>query len=271
MKSINKKIAFIGAGNMGEALLAGLLTCKTVPLKNIIAADVRKERLAYLKKKYRVATTDKAAEAIGRADVVFLSIKPQYMEQLLQEAGGGIRKTQLVISIAAGITTRFIERFLPKGTPVIRSMPNTPALLGAGAIAVAKGKYAGRKDIELAMQLFSGSGMVLELPESKINAVTAVSGSGPAYVFYLCEAMTRGGVLAGLPKETADKLARATVLGAGKMLAAMATPAQELRRNVTSPGGTTEAAIAYLESNDFIEIMAQAIDRARKRAGELAK
>lgn len=271
MTVINKKIAFIGAGNMAEALLAGLITCKTVPAKNIIAADIRAERRNYLKKKYKVSVTNLAAEAIGRADVIFLSVKPQQMEGLLLQAGSGIKSTQLVISIAAGITTRCIEGFLPKGTAVIRSMPNTPALLGAGAIAVSKGRYAGNKDVALAVKLFSSSGAVLELPESKINAVTALSGSGPAYVFYLCEAMARGGVLAGLSKEVADKLARQTVFGAGKMLAELAIPADELRRNVTSPGGTTEAAVAYLESNDLAEIMAQAVGRARKRAEELAK
>ena len=270
-RPIKKNIVFLGAGNMAEALIKGMVGSGLVLPSCITATDTRPERLAYLRRKLRIKTLRDNRTAVGNADIIFLAVKPQQMESVLSETGASLRPSQIVISIAAGITSGYIERFLPKGTPVIRSMPNTPALLGAGAIALAAGKCATRAHIALSKILFSVSGAVVELPEAQINAVTALSGSGPAYVFYLAEAMTKAGVALGLPDDIAALLARQTVFGAGKMLGELSTPTAELRRNVTSPGGTTAAAIEVLEKNKFADTLCRAIGRAEKRARELAR
>jgi pyrroline-5-carboxylate reductase len=263
-------IVFIGAGNMAEALIAGLITRKTVAPRQIIAVDVRPERLAALKKKYRIETETDAASAVSRGAVIFLSVKPQQMAGALKTIAAVSRPAQLFISIAAGVTTAFIENLLPAGTPVIRSMPNTPALVAAGAIAIAPGRATGKTHLARARKLFAAAGMVVELPEEQINAVTALSGSGPAYVFLLVEAMAAAGTAAGLPPKIAGQLARQTIVGAGAMLAAAEDDPAELRRRVTSPGGTTEAAIRSFEQNNFSSLVAQAVAAARNRARELS-
>jgi pyrroline-5-carboxylate reductase len=268
---VEKIIVFIGSGNMAEALISGLSGSGLVEKKNIIAADIRPERLRYIAKKYGVKTAADNLRALPQADIVFLAVKPQQMEAFFAEAAGAIRRSQLIISIAAGITTNCIEKHLPAGTAVVRAMPNTPALLGEGAIGIAKGSAARPAHMALAKKLFGTVGTVVELPESSLNAVTALSGSGPAYIFYLCEALAEAGAAMGLSGEVADLLARQTIKGAGRMLSAMKTDAAELRRNVTSPGGTTEAAIAHLEKSKFKDIIAGALQQANRRAGELSK
>jgi len=268
---IKKRIAFLGAGNMAEALISGLTGSRLVPAKSILASDISRERLAYIKKKYRVAPATDNAAAVQKSDIIFLAIKPQQMESVLTGLAGAVKPEQLYISIAAGITTTFIEKYLPSGTAVVRAMPNTPALVGAGAIGLCGGKWARKNDIKTALALFSSVGMALELPEKLLNAVTAVSGSGPAYVFYLAEAMAQAGEELGLPKEVAEKLARQTVFGAGTMLAKLPETAAELRRRVTSPNGTTEAALKYLEKKNFLPVVGQAIKQAHKRADELTR
>jgi pyrroline-5-carboxylate reductase len=269
--AIQKRIVFIGSGNMAEALISGLVGSGLVGKKNLTSTDVRHERLRYLKKKYGINTTADNREAIQTADIIFLAIKPQHMEDFLKEASPAFRKGQLVITIAAGITTDYIAKQLPDGIAIVRAMPNTPALIAEGAIGLAKGGAARPAHLALAKRLFSTVGIVVELPESAINAVTALSGSGPAYAFYLCEAMVQAGIDMGLQAEVADLLARQTMKGAGKMLAAMKTPVAELRKNVTSPGGTTAAALNHMEKKHFHDIVVDALQQAKKRAGELSR
>jgi pyrroline-5-carboxylate reductase len=256
---------------MAEALISGFVKSGLVPADRLTAADVREERLAQLRSDLSVRTATDNRQAARDADIIFLALKPQVMPAVLEQIGPALRPSQLVVSIAAGITIGFIEKHVPQGTPVIRTMPNTPALLGAGMIVLAGGRLATREHFAVTTALFSTTGVVLELPEDKLDAVTALSGSGPAYVFYLAEAMEQAGVAMGLDAATARTLSRQTVYGAGRMLATLPEDATGLRRSVTSPGGTTAAAIASLEKDDFFRVMREALQSAQKRAGELAR
>lgn len=268
---IGRTIAFIGAGNMAEALIGSLTGSRAVAPKDIIASDVRSERLQKLKKKYGIRAARTNAEVLAFGDVIILAVKPQQMRALLQEIGGSVSRSQVVISIAAGITTKFIEGFLKKGVPVVRVMPNTPALIGAGAAGFSAGKFAKKPHRDIAEKIFSACGLAVGLEEKYINAVTALSGSGPAYIFFISEILEEAGVSMGLSREKAGALARQTIYGAGKMLKETDTPAAALRNQVTSPGGTTEAAIRYLQQHGFEKILKQAIARAEKRAQQLAQ
>ena len=256
---------------MAEAIIAGLVKSGQNLPKDIIVLDVNPVRRELLKKKYKVNVTDTSKTSIEGSGVVILAVKPQVIEGLLKETGRYFKPGQLVVSIAAGITIGYIERFLKPGIPVVRTMPNTLLLCGAGATAVSGGKYAEKQHIETVKKLFSVSGSVVKIPESKLNAVTALSGSGPAYVFYLAELLKAAGIKMGLKDDIADKLSRQTVYGAGKMLKERDSAASELRKNVTSPGGTTEAALNYLFKKDFAGIFIEAVKQAEQRADELAR
>jgi len=271
MTAANKKIAFLGAGNMAEAIITGLVHSRLIAPENIIASDVKTDRLTYLSSKFKIKVATDNFSAIKPAGTIFLCVKPQMMEELLCASGLKISPKQLVISIAAGITTKYIESYLVKGVPVVRAMPNTPLLSGAGATALCPGKYANKIHVSAAKKLFSASGIVEETTEAKINAVTALSGSGPAYVFYLAELLKSAGAEMGLAEDVSDRLARQTVFGAGKMLVEQKAPASLMRKNVTSPGGTTEAALKYLEKNGFARIFKEAVKKAKKRAGDLSR
>ena len=266
---MNKNITFIGSGNMAEALISGFLKSGLISGSRLTAADVRSARLAFLKKKYGICTEKCNRNAVKNADIVFLAVKPQQMEAVLCDISLFVRRSQLVISLAAGITTTFIEKYLK--TAVIRSMPNTPALVGEGAIAVSKGRWASAKDLATAITLFSSVGTVVALKEKYLNAVTALSGSGPAYVFYLAEAFEKAGEHLGLSKEVSTVLSRQTIFGAGKLLKHSKLNSSALRAVVTSPGGTTEAAIKHFEKHEFLEIVRGALKKARQRASQLNK
>lgn len=269
---INKKIAFLGGGKMAEALISGFIKGGLISPASITASDIDAKRRAHLKKKYGVRIVPDAVSAVERADVVILAVKPQQLEGLLSEVGSFVGAKALVVSIAAGITTGWIEKFLKTGTPVIRTMPNTPAMLGRGATGIAKGSSAKDSHVALAKRLFATVGKTGVFPEDLIDSVTAVSGSGPAYVFYVSEILKEAAVELGLDDRAADDFARQTILGAGEMLFRFRdVPASELRRNVTSPGGTTEAALKSLEEQGFKEILKSAVKRARDRARELSR
>jgi pyrroline-5-carboxylate reductase len=193
------------------------------------------------------------------------------MKHVLEDLGPVIRQTQLVLSIAAGITTEFIQTFLAKGVPVIRVMPNTPALIGAGAAALARGRYAKESHEKTAQAIFETVGTAVAVSEKNMDAVTALSGSGPAYVFYLAEAMTEAGHRLGLAPHIVQGLVRQTIQGAGQLLAQSHEEAHTLRRRVTSPGGTTEAALQVLEKARVKSIFSKALQRASRRSQELSK
>jgi pyrroline-5-carboxylate reductase len=265
-----KRLTLIGGGNMGEALVSGLLRSGTWKPAQITVCDVRAEALARLRKRYRIRTSTESRQAVRGADILLLAVKPQHMKPLLEDLGPEVRRSQLVLSIAAGISTRFIEKFLPRGSRVVRVMPNTPALVGLGMAALARGRCAKAAEERLARSIMETVGEVVRVSESAMDAVTAVSGSGPAYVFYVAEAMRDAGVRLGLSARVSDQLVRQTIKGAGALLAQSPEDAGELRRRVTSPGGTTEAAIGVMEKAKLHGLFLKALRRAAGRSRELS-
>lgn len=268
---MSKKIVFVGGGNMGEALISGLLRSGHWKPSLIIACDIRPDQLAKLQLRYKVQASADNRWAVREADIVLLAVKPQHMKHVLEEVGPVIRQEQLVLSIAAGISTSFIEKFLAKGVPVMRVMPNMPALIGQGMAGMARGRFAKETHEHVARAIMETVGSVLSVPERQMDAVTAVSGSGPAYVFYVAEAMKEAGVQLGLSPHVADQLVRQTIKGAGTLLAQSHEEAHTLRERVTSPGGTTEAALKVMESAKVRAIFIKALKRAKERSSELSQ
>jgi pyrroline-5-carboxylate reductase len=268
---INDKITFIGSGNMARAIIAGLLKAKIISPENIICTDILEEKTKALEAEFGIISQKDASTAIASADIVFLAIKPQDISTALCAVNASIKPCALIISIAAGISVSFIESALDEKIAVIRSMPNTPALMGAGATVLCAGKYADDVLMQKAKLLFAAVGKVFIEDEKNFDAVTALSGSGPAYVFYLCSLMSLAGAELGLSKELASALAIQTVYGAGKMLSDSDKTSDELIRLVKSPKGTTEAALNYLEESDIKNIIIKAIDLAKIRSQQLKK
>jgi pyrroline-5-carboxylate reductase len=262
-------IAVIGAGKMGEALVSGLLKAGASP-DDLLITERYEERANELSQRYGVKSVSNA-EAARQADTLVLAVKPQDMDALLAELGPLVAPDRLIVTIAAGITTSAIEKRLADGVPVVRVMPNTPALVGEAMSAVAAGAHASSEHLERAEELFRPVGKVVRLPESQLDAVTALSGSGPAYVFYLVEAMTDAGILLGLPRAVAHELIVQTVYGAAVMLRETGEHPVALREAVTSPAGTTIAAIRELENHGVRAAFLAALEAARDRSRELAK
>jgi len=260
----NKTIAFIGAGNMGEALIRGLLATQTVTPEQIIATDVRADRLEFLQQTYRI----RVSASVPAADIMIVAVKPQQMSAALTAANAA-RET-LIISIAAGVTTARIERELGGRPRVVRVMPNTPALVGAGAAGLAGGAFASEDDLATTETILGAVGIAVRVPESLMDAVTALSGSGPAYVFHVAEAMIEAGVAVGLSAEVARQLTIQTIVGAGKLLAESGDAPAVLRQKVTSPGGTTAAALKVMADRQLVETFRAAITAATERGRELA-
>ena len=266
-----KRLALVGGGNMGEALVAGLLKSGHWKPSQITVCDVRHDQLVRLQLRYKIHASADNRWAVREADVILLAIKPQQMAHVLEDLGPVLRPDQLVLSIAAGVPTEFIEKSLARGVPVVRIMPNTPALVGMGAAALSRGRWADAGHEKTAQQIFETIGTVVSVPERDLDAVTALSGSGPAYVFYLAEAMHEAGSRMGLAPHISDGLVRQTLRGASQLLAQSHEEPRTLRQRVTSPGGTTEAAIRVLEKQGVKSAFSKAIRRAQRRARELAE
>lgn len=266
-----KKMAIIGVGKMGGGLLEGILARKLVAPKTITVYDKVSGRLSELKQKYGVRQAANNREALAGADIVILGVKPQNMRDLLEEIRGTLGNNQLLISIAAGISTTFIEDALKKKVRVIRVMPNMPALIGCGATALAPGKYAQEEDVALALQIFDAVGISTVVTEELMDAVTGLSGSGPAYGFMMIEALSDAGVLMGLPRETAVKLAAQTMLGAATLCLQGEKHPAALKDMVTSPGGTTIAGLKVLEEGKFRATLIKAVEAATLRSKALGK
>jgi pyrroline-5-carboxylate reductase len=263
-------IAFIGGGNMATALICGLLK-PARPGLEIRVADPSDEARRRLGSEFGLATATRAADVIDGADVIVLAVKPQVMPAVLDALAGRVKSGQLILSIAAGITISAIAGQVGPDLPVIRAMPNTPALVGAGITGLCAGPGCKPHHCEQAERILRSAGQVVWLEqESLMDAVTAISGSGPAYFFLLAEAMARAGERLGLPEEVARELAERTCTGAGAMLGASPDHAAALRRRVTSPGGTTQAAIETLENGGFTELVYRAAAAAERRGKELA-
>lgn len=260
--------SFFGAGVMGETLLSGLLA-SGIPGTDVLIVEKRAERAAEIEAQYGVGSAD-AIPAAQVADVAILVVKPQDTVALLEQIGSHFRPGTLVISIAAGITTATVEGQVAEGVDCVRAMPNTPALLGQGMTGVSGGAHCSGAAVHRAADIMSTVGSVVLIPESQQDALTAISGSGPAYVFYLAEALLEGAAGLGLDPALARTLVNQTLLGASAMLGASQDDPAELRRRVTSPNGTTAAACAVLDDRAVGESFVRAVAAAAKRSQELS-
>ncbi|MBX3217573.1 MAG: pyrroline-5-carboxylate reductase [Labilithrix sp.] len=268
---MEKTLGFIGGGNMAAALVKGLLHSKVVPPERVIVSDVKEERLQQLHEKHGVRTTTDNLELVRGADVVVLSVKPQVIDKVLGVIGAHVRPEQLVVSVAAGVPVAAMEARLPEGARVVRTMPNTPATVDAGATAIAPGTHATEEDLEIAHELFAAVGRVVTLDESLLDAVTGLSGSGPAYVMLMIEALADGGVKVGLHRDTALLLAAQTVYGSAKLLLDTGEHPGRLKDMVTSPGGTAIAGLHTLESGGLRRTLIDAVEAATTRSATLGE
>ena len=262
------RIAVLGGGVMGETLASGFLRYVT-PVPAVVIAEKRPDRAEELRRLHGVEIAD-TIDAVRGADVVVLAVKPQDVPTLLVEVGQAITPGTLVISIAAGIRTVTIEEHVLPGVDVVRAMPNTPARVDRGVTGISPGVHCTAEALALAERLLASVGQAISVPESMQDAVTAVSGSGPAYVFFLAEAMTAAAVELGLDLATATRMVNHTILGAATLLEASEEPAEVLRRNVTSPNGTTAAAISAMEELGVHPAVVSAMTAARDRSRELS-
>ena len=265
---MTRTIALLGVGKLGEALLSGLLRSGT-PVGQMLAAERYEERAREIEQRYGV-TALTPEEATAKADVVLLAVKPQDMVTLLTEVGPHIRPGTLVVSMAAGITSALVEQHVPDGTPVVRVMTNTPVFVDEAMSAVSAGSHAGPEHLAVVEELLRPVGKVVRVPESQQDAVTALSGSGPAYFFFLVEAMIDAGILLGLPRAVAAELIVQTAVGSARMLRESGEHPVVLREAVTSPGGTTISAIRVMEDRGVRAAMLAALEAARDRSRELA-
>jgi pyrroline-5-carboxylate reductase len=264
------KIAFIGAGNMAKSLVGGLLR-HGYPAAAIVAADPDPSQRAEMAA-LGVEVVDSNARAVEPAASIVLAVKPQVMRSVVQDLNNALRSDQLLISIAAGVPSNALARWSPKGVGIVRCMPNTPALYGAGVTALFANEHVTAQQATAAESILAAAGHVIWVKqESAIDAVTAVSGSGPAYFFYLMEAMIDAGIALGLDAETARTLTLKTAYGAAVMANESAFAPAELRRNVTSPGGTTERAISVLDGGQGRALIERAVREAGQRSVELAR
>jgi pyrroline-5-carboxylate reductase len=260
-------IAILGGGKIGEALLSGLLRGDR-SATDIVVSEKHSERGAYLTDTYGVRVPD-AVTAVKQADTLLIAVKPQDIDTLLAEISPVTEQRHLVVSVAAGVTTAHLEARLPAGVAVVRCMPNTPALVDQAMTAVSGGSHADDAHLQLAEQLLGAVGRVVRVPEQQLDAVTALSGSGPAYFFYLVEAMIDAGILLGLPRTLAAELIVQTAIGSATMLRDSGEHPVQLREAVTSPGGTTIAAIRELEVHGVRAALLAAIEAAARRSREL--
>ncbi len=264
------RLAILGTGNMGAAVLAGALRAGLTP-SNVTATDRRPEQLPVLAETYGVRATTDNAEAVREADVVVVAVKPKDVHALLEQVGDALPQHAVVVSVAAGLSAAFFEDRLPARQPVVRVMPNTPAAIGAGMSALSPGRHASAADVDLVMAVLAGTGDVVELPEAYQAAAGAVSGSGPAYVFYVVDALAEAAVAVGLSRELATRLAVQTVLGSARLLAETGEHPALARERVTSPGGTTIQALRRLDAAGVRAAFMDAVEAARDRTIEISR
>ena len=264
-------IGFLGAGHMGEALCRAWLASDLANPESVIAYDPRAERTDLFSQELGVKVVATPEEVLREADVVILAFKPQDAATALEPLRELFGPQHLVVSILAGTSTEYLERLLPEGVGVVRVMPNLLITVQAGAAALAGGQAAGAEDLEYVGRLFAAGGQALVVEEKVLDAVTALSGSGPAYFFYVIEALVEGAVAQGLPAEVAAKLAEATCLGAGKLLLETGGDPGDWRARVTSKGGTTAAALEVLEEAGVKQVFIRAVAAATERSRELGR
>ncbi|WP_017728215.1 pyrroline-5-carboxylate reductase [Halalkalibacterium ligniniphilum] len=266
----NKTITFLGAGSMAESIIAGLVAQQIVVPHQIIATNQSdEEKLAYLENRYQIRTLQDREQAVKEGDIVVLAMKPKNVKEAIEDVKHVTSKDQLFVSVLAGIPTTYIEDLLGHNAPVIRTMPNTSAKVGASATGISAGKTANSTHMVLVTHLFEAIGTVTTVTEDKLDAVTGIAGSGPAYFYYLVEAMERAAADAGLSENEAKVLLAQTLIGVGKRLLSTTKSTAELYKEVMSPGGTTEAGIGVLQERETQAAMQEAVTRAIARSTEL--
>lgn len=263
------KIGFIGAGTMGKAIIKGLINSGYVDKNNIIASEISEASANIVSEELNIRTTLDNTELVRNSDIIILCTKPFVIKDVLEEVKDDLSEDKLLVSIAAGIGTEFIENITEKNIPVIRVMPNTPALIGEGMAAICRGKFTNDEHIDLVNQIFSLVGRCIEVPEKLINAVTGISGSGPAFIYLIIEALADGGVKLGLPKHKAIELAAQTTLGAAKMVLETGKHPSILKDEVTTPGGCTIAGLMVMEENKVRSALSKTVQETAKAAAGL--
>jgi pyrroline-5-carboxylate reductase len=267
----NKRIGIIGSGNMARALVSGLLRTDRAERELLTVSNHKKEKCELFTREFGVETTSDNSAVVERSDIVVLAIKPQVMRKVLREVSSRVTAEKLVISIAAGVSLESIEKLLPKNTRVVRVMPNIPAIVDAGISAISAGSYVQEGDLKTAEAIFSAVGRTVFVDEDQLDAVTGLSGSGPAYIFLIIDALADAGVKVGLSRDVALELAAQTVLGAAKLLIETGEHPGKLKDRVTSPGGTAIAGIHTLEEGGLRTTLINAVERASQRSRELGK
>jgi pyrroline-5-carboxylate reductase len=267
----SKRVGFLGAGNMGEAMIKGLTQAGLVPAAAIGATDARADRLDQMTRQYGIRAFANNPALVAESDVIILAVKPQIMSAVLREIAAAVDGTKLIISLAAGVATRTLREHLAKPARLIRVMPNTPALVLEGATAIARAEGLEEGDLEIAQALFGAVGRVVVLDEDHLDAVTGLSGSGPGYIAIVIEALADGGVKMGLDRATAMTLATQTVLGSARLILETGMHPGQLKDMVASPGGTTIAGIAALEDGGIRRTIISAVERATLRSRELGR
>jgi pyrroline-5-carboxylate reductase len=268
---IDKPIAILGTGNMGSALMKGIIKAKLTPPKKIIACDINNEKLNVLTAEWKVRTTTDLKEAVKESDIILLCVKPQTLPSVLETIKKSIRSDQLVISIVAGTRIAFIQQMIGTKVGIVRTMPNIAATVDEGAAALTFGAYVTAEQQKISKLIFEAVGEVVVVAEDQLDAVTGLSGSGPAYIYMVIEALIDGGVKMGLARDIATKLAIQTVLGSAKLAKTSGLHPAILRDQVTTPGGTTINAIHKLESHGLRAMLINAVVTATERSKELSK
>lgn len=269
--SLDRAIAVIGAGNMGTSLLRGILNAKLAPHNKIIASGTHSAKLEKLGSKWKINHTLDNVQAAQFADIVMLCVKPYTIGKVLDEIKNALREDQLLISIAAGVTIDSMQQRIGKNNPIVRAMPNIASTVDEGATAVSFGRYANEEHQRIAISIFEAVGEVVVVDEHQLDAVTGLSGSGPAYIYMVIEALIDGGVKMGLPRDVATKLAIQTVLGSAKLVKESNLHPAILRDQVTTPGGTAINAVHELESHGLRSMLINAVATATKRSKELSE
>jgi pyrroline-5-carboxylate reductase len=265
-----KKVAFLGAGKMGGIILQALLKNGLLTSKTSCATVAHEERAKALAAKLKVKVGTNNADAVKGADIIVIGVKPQVVEDVVREISGHVTPKQVIVSVAASVPTAMIEKELPPNVPVIRAMPNTPCLVGAGMTAICKGKHAGADDVALTCHMFNVVGRTVVVDEKHMDAVTALSASGPAYIYIILESLAEAGVKVGLPRDVATLLAAQTALGAAKVVLDTGDHPALLKDAVTTPAGCTIDAIMELEEGKLRVTLIKAVVKAAQRAKELA-
>jgi pyrroline-5-carboxylate reductase len=271
MAHLKQTFGFIGAGNMARAILSGMLNAHLINSTQAVVSDAVPEQLEKIEQIAQPKIAADNSEVVSSADVVLFAVKPYQMDAVVNEIKPHARPAQLFITICAGITTSFIEDRLGEGTRVVRVMPNTPALIQCGSAAVSPGRWATPQDVQLVLRIFNSVGVAVQLTEDKMNLVTGLTGSGPAYIFYFTELLIQAGMELGLTQSDATELVKQMVYGAARMAKETDVPLHELRQQVTTKGGTTEAGLRQLEEGDLRELVLSCIRAATDRGADLAQ